>query len=388
MNNARVLSKVLCEASFPVKVITIAVCFLFCGLIVIFGVHAYHYESLAALFALPMILVSWTFKQRGTVIGVTGILLILAVANTWERGTLCWPYVTLFGFILGGGVFIVEGLGVSFFKHTWEVAQRAEAKAVQAEKHVLQLNQLKTQFLVNVSHELRTPLTQLQGYLELLDESHQQIDAATRAHFIKSAIQGCEELRRLVETVLEAAHSTTGVKAANSETLVVQDVLQDVLARFEPRLREAYFLHIVCPEELTVWADQNYMRQVLSNLLSNAFKFAAKQSEVIISVTLCEHKEEVAPSLVRMCIQDAGPGIPPAEAALLFEPFVRLSRDLSGNVPGTGLGLFICKQLIEVMGGRIWVESTGIAGKGSRFCFTLPHYSSSYPCATELACCQ
>jgi len=231
---------------------------------------------------------------------------------------------------------------------------------------------------VNVRHELRTPLTQLQGYLELLSESHEQIDAATRTHFLNSAIQGCEELRRLVETVLEAAHSTTGVKPANGETLVVQDVLQDVLVRFEPHIREAFLLHIACPNELTVWADQNYIRQVLSNLLSNAFKFAPKQSQVIISGTLCENEEEVAPSMVRLCIQDAGPGIPPAEAALLFEPFVRLSRDLSGNVPGTGLGLYICKQLIEVMGGRIWVESTGIAGQGSRFCFTLPHHSSSH----------
>ncbi len=378
MYNPRVLSNVLREASFLVKVITIAVCFLLCGLIVIFGVHAYHYESLAALFALPMIFVSWTFKQRGTVIGVAGILIMLTLANTWERGTLFWPNGTLFGFLFGGGIYVVEGLGVSYFKHIWEAAQRAEAKAVQAEKHLLQLNQLKTQFLVNVSHELRTPLTQLQGYLELLSECHEQIDAATRTHFLNNSIKGCEELRRLVETVLEAAHSITGVKPANGETLVVRDVLQDVLARFEPRIREAYSLHIACPNELTVWADPNYIRQILSNLLSNVFKFAPKQSQVSISATLCENEEEVAPSMVRLCIQDAGPGIPLAEAALLFEPFVRLSRDLAGNVPGTGLGLYICRQLIEVMGGRIWVESAGIAGQGSRFCFILPHHSPSH----------
>jgi len=378
MPDVKTLSNFVREASFSVRVAMTVLCFLLCGLIVIFGIHEFHYDSLAALFGLPMLLVSWFFKQRGTVLGVAAILLILAVANTWESESIIWPYSTLFAFVFGGSIFVAIGLGVSFFKHIWELAKQAEVKAVQAEKHLLQLDQLKTQFLVNVSHELRTPLTQLQGYLELMKEYQQELDTATRTHFLNSALRGCHELRRLVETVLEAAHTTTGVKAAEAETLVIYDVLQDVLSRFEPRLREAYSLHIVCAEELTVWADQNHIRQILSNLLSNAFKFAPKQSEVVISVTLCEHDGAVAPDMVRICIKDAGPGIPPAEAALLFEPFVRLSRDLSGNIPGTGLGLYISKQLVEAMGGCIQVESAGIPGQGSSFCFTVPHSSPSH----------
>ncbi len=373
MFDRRTLPHFLREAPFSIRVAAIILCFLLCSLIVVFGIHEYDYGSFAALFALPMILVSWTFKWRGTLIGVVYILIILALANTWESASIFWPYPTLFGFLFGGSIFVVEGLGVSFFKHIWEVAQTAQAKAVQAEKHLLQLNQLKTQFMLNVSHELRTPLTQLQGYLELLSEYHDQLDTAARTHFLASAMRGCEELRRLVETVLEAAHSTTGVKATEGEVLVVYDVFQDVLARFEPRIRETYLCHIACPEEITVWADRQYLCQVLSNLLSNAFKFAPKQSEVIINATPCDEKGEGASGMVRLCIRDAGPGIPPAEAALLFEPFIRLSRDLSGNIPGTGLGLYICKQLVEAMGGRIWVESTGIPGQGSSFCFTLPH---------------
>jgi len=71
-------------------------------------------------------------------------------------------------------------------------------------------------------------------------------------------------------------------------------------------------------------------------------------------------------------VQDAGPGIPPEEIPLLFEKFVRLKRDLAGPTRGTGLGLYLCKQLVEAMGGSIWVESSGRIGEGSRFCFTLP----------------
>lgn len=73
-------------------------------------------------------------------------------------------------------------------------------------------------------------------------------------------------------------------------------------------------------------------------------------------------------------MQDAGPGIPPEELPLLFEKLVRLKRDLAGPTRGTGLGLYICKHLVEAMGGRIWVESSGRMGEGSRFCVTLPPY--------------
>ncbi len=80
---------------------------------------------------------------------------------------------------------------------------------------------------------------------------------------------------------------------------------------------------------------------------------------------------ETGTSQVYICVQDSGPGIPASEIPILFGKFVRLKRDLVGNIRGTGLGLYICKQLVEAMEGRIWVESSGIPGQGSRFCFTL-----------------
>jgi len=76
--------------------------------------------------------------------------------------------------------------------------------------------------------------------------------------------------------------------------------------------------------------------------------------------------------MILISVKDVGPGIPPEELPLLFGQFVRLKRDLSGSVRGTGLGLYVSKQLVEAMKGRIWVESTGRVGEGSRFCFTLP----------------
>jgi signal transduction histidine kinase len=106
---------------------------------------------------------------------------------------------------------------------------------------------------------------------------------------------------------------------------------------------------------------------VLRNLLANIFKYVPTQTEIRIEATQANPS-----SMVCLSVQDEGPGIPADELPLLFEKFVRLKRDLAGSMRGAGLGLYICKQLIEAMGGRIWVESSGREGMGSRFCLTLP----------------
>ena len=124
-----------------------------------------------------------------------------------------------------------------------------------------------------------------------------------------------------------------------------------------------------------VLADKQYVHQVLLNLLSNAFKYSPMDTPIEVSARKYDNSTAKANnnSLVCVSIQDAGPGIPPTEAPLLFGKFVRLKRDLVGSVRGTGLGLYISKQLIEAMGGNIWVDSSGVVGQGSRFSFTLPN---------------
>jgi len=117
----------------------------------------------------------------------------------------------------------------------------------------------------------------------------------------------------------------------------------------------------------------------LRNLFSNIFKYVPPYTEVSI-----EASQSTPSSPVYLSVQDRGPGIPPEEIPLLFEKFVRLKRDLAGPTRGTGLGLYICKRLVEAMGGRIWVESSGRPGEGSRFCLTLPPFPASYPLATTV----
>ncbi len=332
-----------------------------------------------SILAIPLALSSWMFKRRGALIGLGCTLLALIVFNSLSVGGIAWPPVLALTFLSGSLALLVEAVIISLLRHaldmaqTLDLAQAAQLKAQQAEqqlalayKHQRQLNDLKDQFIVHVSHELRTPLTEVSGYLELLSDYHGDLDAATQAMFLNNARSGCQELIRLVGDVLDATQASSEVKPPQLEACSVAQVVRDVLHHLDPREAQAHDLHLEIPDHFTIWADRHYVRQVLRNLLANAFKYCPKQTAVVISATLHEPTTQVCIS-----VKDAGPGIPPDELPLLFGKFVRLKRDLAGTVPGSGLGLYVSKQFVEAMGGHMWAESSGQVGEGSRFCFTL-----------------
>jgi signal transduction histidine kinase len=218
-------------------------------------------------------------------------------------------------------------------------------------------------------------LTAIYGFLDLLREYHGQLDSTMELTLINQAVYGCEELQQLVNNVLDTLQGDFKEKEPTSDVFSLAMVADEVINLFEPQKKLDYHISLVIPEDLFVLADRQYVHQVLLNLLSNAFKYSPIDTSIEISARLYDHStaKRNVQSLVCVSIQDAGPGIPPTEAPLLFGKFVRLKRDLVGSVRGTGLGLYISKQLVEAMGGNIWVESSGVAGQGSRFSFTLPH---------------
>ncbi len=251
-------------------------------------------------------------------------------------------------------------------------ALQAEQKMSLAFEQERQVNRLKDDFIINVSHELRTPLTAIIGYLELLNDHQGQLDDTLQATFLNQIGQGCQELMILVEGILDTTQVSQELSSPSGEVVSVAHTVHEALAACDPRIRQDYRLHVDVPEQLTMWADQHYVRQVLHNLLSNAFKYAPKHTGITIRAV----QDKASASRVCIRVKDEGPGIPADEISLLFGKFVRLKRDLSGNVRGTGLGLYICKQLVEAMQGQIWVESSGEVGEGSEFCFSLPSVSS------------
>jgi len=155
------------------------------------------------------------------------------------------------------------------------------------------------------------------------------------------------------------------------DKIVMAQVVQEVLQQFDPRKLQNFSIYTNISAHLQARADAQYVRRIVRNLLSNAFKYAPPHTAIALSADL--HEAANGGSYVCVRVKDAGPGIPPREKSQLFEKFVRLERDLYGATRGTGLGLYISKQLVEVMGGNIWVESSGVAGEGSTFCFTLPY---------------
>jgi signal transduction histidine kinase len=261
-----------------------------------------------------------------------------------------------------------------------EALQRANAQIEQqarieaAYEQQRRLNKLKDQFILHASHELRTPLTQVYGYLELLGNFHDTLTSENRAAFTLQATQGCETLLMLINTILDAAGTDSHTTPPQAQELRVADHVHEVLAQFEPLQRQEHPVHLEIAEGLVVQADPQSLCRVLRNLLSNAFKYTPAQTSVRVVATRADPvtQRPDGTSQVRICVQDTGPGIPPEDIPLLFGKFVRLNRDLASSIRGTGLGLYISKQLVEAMGGSIWVESAGIVGQGSRFSFTLP----------------
>ncbi|MBV9229040.1 MAG: HAMP domain-containing histidine kinase [Chloroflexi bacterium] len=303
------------------------------------------------------------------------VILLLVGASYFEGNEALEPGVylgaiTLVGLLVIRQIFTVRatvGQNQALCLMQQDLRRTNEALKL-ANEQLCALNQLRDQFVANVNHELRTPLTQVDGYLELLSEYQGRIDERTQATFLKHAREGSQELLLLINTILDALRITSETEPPHLELVALRQVVQAVCEQFPQQGEQGSRLRVELPASLVVKADQRYLRQILRNLLSNALKYSPPETCVTIGAQMVDH---AGSSRVRIWVQDAGPGIPPEEQALLFQKFVRLKRDLSGPVRGTGLGLYLCKQLVEAMNGEIWVESSGNKGEGSCFSFTL-----------------
>lgn len=247
-----------------------------------------------------------------------------------------------------------------------------------------QLESLKDQFITHVNHELRTPIMTLQGYVEYLRETRQDMSPAEEAAaFDKASLTG-KTLVMLLAEILDVRRIDEH-QAVAPQAVLVREALAVALTLVDPRdgaLQERD-IRIQLPEDLAVWGDAVRVQQILTNLISNALKYSARGTAVEISAHVAENRrtlhidrllvsEPQQPPMVEITVRDYGWGIPPEQIPLLFNRFVRLPRDLASQVVGNGLGLYLCRVFAESMGGRIWAESTGIEGEGTSFHLLLP----------------
>jgi signal transduction histidine kinase len=222
----------------------------------------------------------------------------------------------------------------------------------------------KSQFLANMSHELRTPLNAILGYTELiLDNIYGDVSEKVRDVLTRLEKSG-RHLLGLINDVLDLSKIEAGQLTLSLSDYSMKEVVQTVFTGVESLAGEKKLAlkSTVSPDLPLGHGDERRITQVLLNLVGNAIKFT-EVGEVRVEVSATD-------GAFRVAVSDTGPGIAPADQAKIFEEFQQVDSSSTRKKGGTGRGLSIAKRIIEMHGGRIWVESS--PGKGSTFWFTLP----------------
>ena len=248
--------------------------------------------------------------------------------------------------------YLLIGTDNSVRKQVEVELQRAMAVAENA-------NLAKSDFLSSMSHELRTPLSAILGFAQLMD-SGSPTPTPSQKRSIDQILKAGWYLLELINEILDLALIESGKLLLSLEPISMAEIIRECQTMVEPQAHKrditVVFPHFDSPN--FVRADRTRVKQVLINLLSNAIKYNRLGGTVSVDCIA------IPPTRIRICIRDTGEGLPPAQLAQLFQPFNRLGQ--AANVEeGTGIGLVVCKRLIESMGGVIGVEST--VGAGSVF---------------------
>jgi two-component system phosphate regulon sensor histidine kinase PhoR len=235
------------------------------------------------------------------------------------------------------------------------------------------LDESKTNFISVLSHELRTPLTAIRGFVDLiLSNDAGEINQEQR-EYLDIVSEQSEHLEGLINALLEFAELDASDISLNKDLVSLENLTNAALAQVEALAQKrSITLHPQVPSDLPLlYADGPRLERVLYNLLHNAVKFTPRNGLVTVSVE--DHESEV-----HICITDTGRGVPVPERELIFDRFYQIDSSSTREYGGTGLGLALCKHVVEMHQGRIWVEQPDTNDRsypGSRFCFTIPRES-------------
>jgi len=262
-----------------------------------------------------------------------------------------------------------EASQVIVYSHRLEQKSRELERATEelrtVNERLKELDRLKDDFVATVSHELRTPLTSIRTFSQILRDNP-DLDPVERARQLGIVIRESERLTRLINQILDISKLESGNVEWHPGPVDMKEIVEDTLAAMSELFKEKRVeLHTRIPERVPlVTADLDRIVQVMLNLLSNAAKFCdSRQGRVEIALS-----EDAR--FLRVDVRDNGPGIDVADQEVIFDKF-RQAGDPAADMPrGSGLGLHICRRIVELLGGRIWVVST--RGDGTCFSFTLP----------------
>ncbi|MBI2868572.1 MAG: HAMP domain-containing protein [Chloroflexi bacterium] len=224
-------------------------------------------------------------------------------------------------------------------------------------------DRLRSEFISSVSHELRTPLTLIKGYSTSLLRQDTTWDDQSRREFLQIIDDKTDELRDLIDKLLESAKLEAGVVRLEKEPVLIPRMARKVVEEISIRARNHRFTLDFVKSFPVVEADTRCIRQILQNLVENAVKYSPEGSEITIG-------GQPAADGVTVSVTDNGIGIPLEHQGKIFDRFYRVKNRTMPNIPGSGLGLAIVRGHVEAHGGKVWFES--VAGRGSSFYFSLP----------------
>jgi signal transduction histidine kinase len=251
---------------------------------------------------------------------------------------------------------------VRLFQEIQEKGRQLET----ANERLKELDQLKSDFVSKVSHELRTPLTAIKGAVDLLLREVPGRLSENQTHYLTRVRSNTQHLAGLINDLLDLAKIEEGKVELKGVRVSVGGLVHEVMENVKPMAAEKpVLLEVKMPEpSVLVWADRDKVTQVLMNLIGNAIKFTPPQGRVMVSAS------RDGTEWAQVSVNDSGPGISAEECQKIFQKFYQISEGGGLKPKGTGLGLAISKALVELHGGKIWVESQ--EGRGSTFSFTLP----------------
>jgi PAS domain S-box-containing protein len=226
------------------------------------------------------------------------------------------------------------------------------------------LEETRADFVATVSHELRTPLASIHGAAETLRTRDEQLRPGTRRELLEIVFEQSERLAHLVDQILLANQLSSGSAHVERRSFDASRATKDAVDGLRHALPGEVQLELhLPPADVEAVGDPDRVRQILVNLVENAGKYSPGGGRVDVALARVNGS-------VRFSVRDEGLGIPQGEQNRIFEKFYRLDASMSRGVGGSGLGLFICRELVELMDGRIWVTSE--PGLGSTFSFDLP----------------
>lgn len=246
------------------------------------------------------------------------------------------------------------GNAVKIARHYQELRESAD--------RLHELDKLKSEFVGIVSHDFRSPLSSILLAARGLLKNEEFIQSKQGKEFVNIIIEQANRLSNLAEDTLSVTELEAGQLSYSFKILNVERIVQDAIAMVKFSSRHKLSYH-VDPNVAYVKGDQNKLRQVVTNLISNAVKYSPQGGKVTIEV------KEFSPAEALFSVTDEGVGIPDEQKDKLFRKFSRIERKEAKDIRGAGLGLWICKEIVNAHGGKIWFESE--VGSGSTFHFTL-----------------